>query len=321
MAEHCGVAAVIIGRNEGERLVACLASLAGQAAPIVYVDSGSTDGSTDVARARGAEVVTLDTALPFTAARARNAGAEHLAAHEELPEFIQFTDGDCVLDAGWIDTALAAFRSDPDLAVVCGRRREMQPGASLYNRMIDLEWDTPVGDARSCGGDALMRWRAFREAGGFDPTVIAGEEPELCVRLRQAGWRIRRLDAEMTRHDAAITRFGQWWRRAQRAGYAYALGAARHGAPPERHYVPELRRALGWGLALPLAVLLGVLISPWAWLGLALYPAQILRLAARDADLPRAALLVVTKFAEASGALRYAFDRASGRAARIIEYK
>jgi len=45
--------AVVIGRNEGERLVACLASLGGEIRRAVYVDSGSTDGSVAAARAAG----------------------------------------------------------------------------------------------------------------------------------------------------------------------------------------------------------------------------------------------------------------------------
>ena len=131
--------------------------------------------------------------------------------------------------------------------------------ASLYNHLCDDEWNTPVGEALACGGDSLMRRTAFEEAGRFKPDLIAGEEPELCVRLRAAGWRIWRLDAEMTLHDADMTRPGQFWRRATRAGWTYAEGAAMHGAAPERHNVARLRRALVWGLALPLAVLLGAL--------------------------------------------------------------
>jgi glycosyltransferase involved in cell wall biosynthesis len=68
------IAAIAIGRNEGERLVRCFASLQGRVGLIVYVDSGSTDGSVAAAQDSGAEVVALDLSVPFTAARARNAG-------------------------------------------------------------------------------------------------------------------------------------------------------------------------------------------------------------------------------------------------------
>ncbi|MGB0440619.1 MAG: glycosyltransferase family 2 protein, partial [Paracoccaceae bacterium] len=207
------VGAVVIGRNEGQRLIDCLTSMRGQVARIVYVDSGSTDGSQDAATALGAEVVGLDTSVPFTAARARNAGLDHLAAQGRVPGLVQFVDGDCVLDPEWITRAGAFLQDHPEVAVVCGRRRERFPEATVFNRLIDAEWDTPIGEAKACGGDALMRFDALRDAGGYDPGLIAGEEPELCVRLRAAGWKVWRLEAEMTLHDAAISRVGQWWSR------------------------------------------------------------------------------------------------------------
>lgn len=228
------VGAVIIGRNEGARLLACLDSFPDWVRPLVYVDSGSTDGSVAAARAAGAEVMALDMSQPFTAARARNAG---FARMRELgtPDFVQFVDGDCRIQPGWIEAAEAFLASRPEVAVVCGRRREIRPDASVWNRLCDAEWDTPVGEARACGGDALMRVDAVAGVGGYDPSLIAGEEPELCVRLRQAGWKVWRIDREMTLHDAAMTRVGQWWKRTRRGGHAFAEGAAMHGAPPERH--------------------------------------------------------------------------------------
>ena len=245
MTSGSGVAAVLIGRNEGARLVAAFAAIPPDVWPVVYVDSGSTDGSVAAAQAAGARVVKLDMSRPFTAARARNEGFAALGA--DTPEFVQFIDGDCSLDPGWIPTATAFLKTTPAAAVACGRRRERFPDASLWNRLCDEEWDTPIGKARACGGDALFRTSAFASVGGYNPTLIAGEEPELCVRLRAAGWEIWRLDAEMTLHDAAMTRFSQWWKRMRRGGHAFAEGAALHGAPPERHFVSETRRALVWG--------------------------------------------------------------------------
>lgn len=315
------VAAVIIGRNEGARLVRCLASLAGQLDRIVYVDSGSTDGSQEAARQAGAVVVSLDTRQPFTAARARNAGLEQLVQKPETPTYVQFVDGDCELQPGWIETAAVFLEAHPDVAVACGRRRERHPEASIWNRLIDAEWDTPLGKAKACGGDALMRTAALREVGGFDSALIAGEEPELCVRLRQAGWRIWRLDAEMTLHDAAMTRFSQWWRRNRRAGYAYAEGAAMHGARPERHRVAQTRRALLWGLGVPLAAGLGSLISPWALVILGVWPAQVLRLILRRMPPNQALFLTLAKLPEALGVVEYRWKRLTGQRARLIEYK
>jgi GT2 family glycosyltransferase len=313
------VALVLIGRNEGARLVAALASVPAGVGPVVYVDSGSTDGSVAAAEAAGANVVRLDMARPFTAARARNEGFAALAG--EAPDYVQFIDGDCTLDPGWIGTAVAFLQANPQAAVACGRRRERRPDASVWNWLCDVEWDTPPGRAKACGGDALVRAAAFAKVGGFDPTLIAGEEPELCVRLRAAGWEIWRLDAEMTLHDADMNRFGQWWKRMRRGGHAFAEGAALHGYPPERHFVRETRSALAWGLVLPAVAVVGSLVvGPAALLLLLAWPIQILRLTPR-LGLTRAFFLTLGKLPEALGVVEFWWGRVTGSRRGLIEYK
>lgn len=321
---------VIIGRNEGERLARCLASVQGKVDRVVYVDSGSTDGSVALARAIGADVVALDTRTPFTAGRARNEGFAHL--REALPqlELVQFVDGDCEVVDGWLERAAGVLRARPGLAVVCGRRRERHPHASPYNRLCDMEWDTPPGPTLACGGDAMVRAAAFAEVGGFDPEVIAGEEPELCVRLRRAGHRIERLDQDMTWHDADMRSFGQWWRRAVRAGHAFAEGAARHGRAPEGHWRHEARRIWVYGVALPALALAGALPTAGLSLGLlAAYPVSAVRVyratRARGHAPQHAALnalfTTLGKAPELQGALRYHVGLRLGRRSRVIEYK
>ena len=309
------VDAVVIGRNEGARLLACLAALEGRVRRLVYVDSGSTDGSVAAATAAGAEVVALDMAQPFTAARARNAGLSHLAS--DPPDFVQMVDGDCALQPGWISAALAAFAAHPAAVVVCGRRRERFAQASVYNALADREWDTPIGPARACGGDALMRYAAVQAVGGYDPGLIAGEEPDLCLRLRAKGGEIWRIDAEMTLHDAAMTRFSQWWRRAVRAGHAFAEGCARHGFD---HWGLETRRALIWGAGLPMAIVLLGLWHPAGWLLALAYPVQVIRLARRG-GWAWGLFSVIGKFAEARGALGFYASRLRGQRRGLIEYK
>lgn len=309
------VDAVVIGRNEGARLMACLASLQGRVRRLVYVDSGSTDGSVAAAKAAGAKVVALDMALPFTAARARNAGLAELAA--DPPDFVQLVDGDCQMQPGWMDAALAAFAAHPAAVVVCGRRRERAPQASVYNALADREWNTPLGRALACGGDALMRFQAVQAEGGYNPALIAGEEPDLCLRLRAAGGEVWRIDAEMTLHDAAMTRFGQWWKRSVRAGHAYAEGVALHGFG---HWGRELRRALIWGGGLPLAIAIAGSLQPMAWLLVLIYPLQFARLALREGAV-WGLFSLLGKFAEAQGALGFYLNRLFGRRARLIEYK
>ena len=320
------IGAVVIGRNEGPRLEACFKSLEGQAASVVYVDSGSSDNSLEIARVLKAEIVELDMTTPFTAARARNAGFDCLIRLQGGLAYVQFVDGDCTVLDDWVERAQAFLEEHEDVAVVCGRRRERFPENSVYNRLCDIEWNTPVGEARACGGDALMRVDAFKAVDGFNSSVIAGEEPELCVRFRGAGWNIWRLDAEMTLHDAAITSFDQWWKRTKRGGYAYALGASLHGAAPERHWVQEKWRILFWGAVLPVIILGGVFLNPFASALLLLYPMQVLRIAVNNKDLEGFSLLygafmVLAKFAETAGVLQYYSDEILGRRSAIIEYK
>ncbi len=327
---------VAIGRNEGERLAACLQSAVRGDRPVVYVDSGSTDGSVALANSLGVHVVGLDLTRPFTAARARNEGFAKLKSVAAI-DAVQFVDGDCEIVDGWIEKAAAFLASEPKAAVVCGRRRERFPEASVYNRLADMEWNTPVGTVKSCGGDSLIRVSAFEQVGGYNPAVIAGEEPEMCVRLRAAGWTIHRIDVEMTLHDAAMTRFGQWWKRTIRGGYAYGLANAMHGGPPEYFRVREIKRIQRWAIwpifLSSVFVLVGAVVEPrWCWVGLAPlgpYPLNALRTARgrmRRGDglsdaLIYGAFVTLGRFPEFVGLRRFRADRKSGRRAEIIEYK
>jgi GT2 family glycosyltransferase len=208
------VGSVAIGRNEGERLIASLRSVIREVPPawVVYVDSGSIDQSLENARKLGVAAIELNSALPFTAARARNAGFERLRAGQPRPEFVQFIDGDCELAEDWLGTAERFLAQHPDVAVVCGQMREQYPERSVYNWLCEQEWKRPIGEAEACGGNAVFRVAAFEQVGGFRLGLVAGEEPELCLRLREQGWKVWRLDTAMAVHDAAMTRFGQWWR-------------------------------------------------------------------------------------------------------------
>jgi GT2 family glycosyltransferase len=324
------VGLVVIGRNEGDRLRQCLHSVVGKAERIVYVDSGSTDGSLELARSLNVDVVELDLSIPFTAALARNAGFERLLEASPNLEFVQFVDGDCEVVEGWLDHAASELENNPKIAVVCGRRRERFPEQTIYNQMCDMEWNTPVGETKACGGDSMMRVEAFQQVGGFNPTLIAGEEPELCVRLRQNGWKIFRLDAEMTLHDAQMTRFGQWWKRAKRAGHAYAEGSWLHGGEPERHWVKETRSIWLWGLFIPLIAIGGAFSTHGLSLLLLLgYPLQFVRMfrnlrrqniSSKNATFYTLSC-IVGKFAQAEGALGFLRTRLLGTKSTLIEYK
>ena len=306
--------AVVIGRNEGATLAGCLQSVIGQVTMLVYVDSGSSDDSVAIARTMGIDVVELDRTKPFSAARARNVGLRRLRESAAI-EFVQFVDGDCELEPTWIAAGLAVLRNHEAVAIVCGRLREREPTSSIYNHLCAIEWDAPVGDVESCGGIFLARVAAVLACEGFREDMIAGEEPELCFRLRHLGWKIIRLEHAMAVHDAAMTRFSQWWRRCVRSGYGYAEG--HHGLrklSDKRFWARETRSILFWGALLPLVALGGLWPSSW-WSGLLLatYPVQAVRVfrtmrrrgfVASSSSL-YASFCIVSKLPQALGLLSY----------------
>jgi glycosyltransferase involved in cell wall biosynthesis len=332
------VAVVVIGRNEGERLQRCLRSVPA-GVPAVYVDSGSTDDSVAFVRSVGVAVLSLDMSIGFTAARARNVGWRHVVDDLAVDaEFIQFMDGDCELDADWLAKAVAAIRAEPGLAAVFGRRRERFPDHTIYNRMCDDEWNVPVGTVAACGGDALFRVAALRAADGYSDDLIAGEEPDLCLRLSRLDWFVRRIDGEMTLHDANILRFGSWWQRAKRGGFAYAAHGLRHGKRSDPQWRRQLKSIIFWGFAWPFCGIvlagLGGLLQPLAGALLltllaASYAVQLGRIAARKRragfdwrfSLRHGALIVIGKFAEFSGAMKCWTNHLLHRQDRLIEYK
>ncbi len=325
------VGVVAIGRNEGERLIRCLVSLAPYGLPIVYVDSASTDGSPAAAAARGATVLDLDLTKPFTAARARNEGFAMLQEIAPDIDYVQFIDGDCEVETGWIEASTNFLDEHPDAAVVCGRRRERFPAVSFYNTLCDREWDTPVGESDACGGDALMRVSAFCAVDGYNDGLIAGEEPELCSRLREKDFRIWRIDEPMTIHDAAMLHFRQWWLRAVRSGFGYAqvywTTNKAQTITTGPLYRREVIRALFWAVFLPVLLVIGALFNPYILLLLPLlYAAQIARMAIRTGgdelfSWKLAILNMVGKFGETLGISRFIARILKGQQGGTIFYK
>lgn len=324
---------VVIGRNEGERLERCLRSVEAMEAPpggieVIYVDSASTDGSAARAASMGARVVEVRTERPC-AAVARNAGWQAARA-----PFVLFLDGDTILHPRFVAAALPAF-ADPNVAVVWGHRREMAPHASVYQRVLDLDWVYPPGRSEFCGGDAIMRRSVLEDVGGYDESLVAGEEPEMCRRMRLRGHAIEHIDHPMTLHDLAICRWSQYWRRAFRAGHAYAELAERLRGSALPLWVDVARRNRVHGAALvflALAALIGsaTLRSP---LPAALFVTFVSALSVRTALRMRwkssdpLTLLLYGVHAHLqqvpilAGQLAYHRDRNRGRRRGLIEYK
>jgi glycosyltransferase involved in cell wall biosynthesis len=327
---HGSIGAVVIGRNEGERLKRCLSSIQPQIEVIVYVDSGSTDGSIDYAKSLGIEVIGLDLNTPFSAGRARNAGAQLLLGRIAELEYIQFVDGDCELCEGWVTRGVDFLWKNRSYAVVSGNVNERSPEKSIYNELCNAEWARFPGDCLSCGGIFLVRREAFFAVGGFNPTMIAGEEPEFCFRLRQIGWKLFSLDYPMTLHDAEMLHFHQWWRRTVRTGYAYAHRWFLHKRNNDAYLMKALIRIWFWSLCVPLLVAsLAILLGPWALLLLLSYPAQLYNgykkafamTSKRGQSFRYALFNMLSKWPQLIGQLIFLQKMASKGQYSIIEYK
>lgn len=323
---------VVIGRNEGERLARCLASVVRTGHPVVYVDSGSSDGSLVRAASFGVDIVELDRSAPFSAARARNEGSRHLLEKYPQMDFIQFLDGDCTLFPEWLGVARQALEADAQRSAVLGQRLERQAGASIYNRLCAMEWHAQAGDLENYGhfgGDSMVRASVFRSLGGFRPDMIAGEDSEFGVRMGIAGFRVTKIDCPMTLHDANMTRFAQWWQRSVRAGHAIGQRFDINGRSAVQDCRRERNSTLFWGIVLPLVIALSAWQAPaLAALLLAGYLVLGLRVwrhrrrvgdGARDAAL-YAGSIVIGKFANAWGLLKF-FVNKLNRRYEIIEYK
>jgi GT2 family glycosyltransferase len=326
------MAAVVIGRNEGERLEPSLRSVGTAGLPLVYADSGSTDGSAALATGLGIPVVELDPSRPFSAARGRNEGLDEVLRRWPEVEYVLFLDGDCTLDPGFPAAATADFAKHPDCAIVTGHLSERFPERSVYNRLCAIEWRSPAGrieNFAALGGIMLARVSAIREVGCFNERVIAGEDSELGVRLALANYAVIKIDAPMAVHDAEILTFKQWWRRAVRGGHALAQRYSLNGRSKLHDCRREFFSTLFWGLAVPLAAVLLIwptrglsllLLAGYGLLGWRVYRYY------RRSGLPHsdailaARFMLYTKFANLVGVLRYGLNRLRG-SFRIIEYK
>ena len=327
------VTVVVIGRNEGDRLARCLDSVHAMRYPsdrveIIYVDSDSTDDSVRLAKCKDAIVLEVKPERP-AAAIGRNAGWR--AADTE---FVLFLDGDTILDPDFLGRAMAEF-ADPAVAVVFGHRREIDTRGSLYNRALDLDWVFPLGPFDFCGGDAVMRRSVLAEVGGYDDTLIAGEEPDLCGRMRSLGHVILHIDAPMTGHDMDMHRFSQYWKRAVRSGHAYAEISARFEDSEDPFWSEEADRNLKHAALLVGSPVAGVVASaatrsPWPIAAVAAFWAAVVTRTARrarwkDPDPVTRGLYAVHTWVQkvplAWGQLRFGRDRARGQQRGLIEYK
>ena len=236
------ISVIVIGLNEEKVIGECLSSISGLKLSdcileVIYVDSGSTDKSIKIAESfSNVRVVSLNDANP-SAAKARNLGVSVTNS-----EFIQFVDGDSILDEQWLKIALPILSSDNSIGAVFGSIEEVDKKSNIYMKVCQFDWYMPPGDYRLCGGNALWKRSVFDEVGLFDGKLIAGEEPDLCFRVRQKGYRIVCIDSPMVKHDLDMHYFKDYWNRSVRSGTAYAIIAMRYRKTQEKLWLKEMTR-------------------------------------------------------------------------------
>jgi len=315
---------VVIGRNEGQRLIYCLESVLVTGYPIIYVDSQSTDNSVNEALSRNIEVIQLDSTKPLSAARARNEGFKRLVELNPSIKYVHFIDADCELESEWLQRASIHLERQEEVAVVCGRLREKHRNDSVYMILCDIDWYRSSGIINSCGGIATYRRSVFESLDGFNENLIAGEEPELCSRIRSNNQNILCLEAEMGTHDSAMTRFSQWWTRSVKVGYGFMSGSQWGG------WGKQYKSSLFWGGLLPFFILITIFFSiNLAIVFFILYPVQIYRIYSNfegDPSLTNSErwlfsiFCVLAKFPETQGILTYYVNKVLKKN-QIIQYK
>jgi GT2 family glycosyltransferase len=323
---------VVIGRNEGERLKTGLRAILSicPEAIIIYVDSGSNDDSVAFASEHGIITVELDMSIPFTAARARNTGFTALLKQRPQLTYVQFLDGDCELLLGWVDIATDYLSKNTKTGIVSGRRSERFPNASIYNQLIDIEWNTPLGEAKAVLGDMCVKVDVFKKIDGFNETIIAAEDDDFCLRALRSGYTTFRIDANMSKHDANIMRLSQWYQRSKRGGHGYANIHHLHGDGPERYFRKEIKSVVFWGALIPTTFTLFLFILPVVSILILLgYLAFITKTIVRRRNLGDSlktatafgTLIFTGKISEFMGMLQYYRNHVLSRKHQLIEYK
>ena len=175
-------------RNDAARLGVCLKSImangaGGARVQIIVVDNESTDGSGDVARRAGATVLRSGAS---SVAELRNR-----AATQAPGEILAFVDADHEISSAWVTAALASFRV-ADVAAA-GALCLAPIDGTWVQRAYGLLRGIPRGhhDVEWLGsGNLAIRREVFQAVSGFDASLTACEDVDLCNRVRAAGGRI-----------------------------------------------------------------------------------------------------------------------------------
>ena len=161
---------------------------------------------------------------------------------------------------GWLDEALAVLASHPDAGAVTGRVVDCSP-----DDKPDVSAGPSAGalrEVRHGGGAALYRRAVLEQVGPFNPYLISDEEPELCLRIRHAGYRVLQTESLIAYHFSPSRMPCTPGRRRRRLYVGYGQTMRYHlGTPLLWAYVRDSFPSPGVWIALGLASLAWSLIS------------------------------------------------------------
>jgi len=174
---------------------------------IILVDSASTDETISLASRYAANIFRLKPGQRLSPAIGRYVGYKQSSG-----EYVLFLDGDTELIPGWLPHALRLMCERPDVGGVTGGVINLPTSAAAQRPAAPAQktHPAPPKEVLWCnyggGGVAMYRRPAMERAGTFNPNLNAEEEPELGLRIRQAGYRLFELDYPMAFHynDAPV---------------------------------------------------------------------------------------------------------------------
>jgi GT2 family glycosyltransferase len=273
------------------------------------VDSASKDRTTKIAARYPISVLKLRPEQRLTAAAGRHVGYKWTTG-----DLVLFLDGDMELCAGWLDQALGVMQSRSDVAVITGKVIDLPKALQTptTEHVETLDKDATGVYVRQGGGAAMYRRSVLERVGTFNPYLYSDEEPELCLRIRHAGYRVFQLPHPIAFHysapaEALSTFLGKWnhnlW-----LGYGQNIRYF-FGSPLLWIYLKERGWAVLPALILSfgmLAMVASGLTGHWGWLGLwgALVIMLAIGIAIRKRSLKRALLSLLRRLLVLDGTVR-----------------
>jgi glycosyltransferase involved in cell wall biosynthesis len=280
---------------------------------IILVDSASTDETVELAKRYPVTIFRLKFGQRLSPAIGRYVGYRQTQG-----EFVLFLDGDMELLQGWLEPALNFMRTTPRVGLVMStsvtnlhRTAAQQSAASLE----DMSFTPPRESSRvpfAAGGAALYRHSVLEQVGSFNPYLYSEEEPELCLRIRGAGYSVSLFNQPIVLHydDAPVALSDVLSRRRRNFHLGMGQGARYHFPRTlfwrwikERWWGPAAALLVAAGLG---SAFLGVLMRDFMWFGLWILGLCFLTafLAVRKHSLRAALVAAFNWFVMAEGFLR-----------------